>query len=196
MHCLDWWDSRLVAVSLPSTSSGVAVTGEFLLTCTPGQHLTGRGLFDRFKSLWASWAVEQIVPVDCDSSTDIGVKVWFAGDTGYRSVKKGQNEDEVPYCPAFGEIGQKFGSFDLALIPIGAYLPRSIMSPVHCAPQDSVRIFKDVRAKKAIGMHWGAWLLTVEQVTEPPKRLAEECQKFGIEDGAFRVCGIGETVTI
>lgn len=36
-----------------------------------------------------------------------------------------------------------------------AYLPRSFTSPVHCAPQDSVRIFKDIRAKKALGMHYG-----------------------------------------
>lgn len=36
-----------------------------------------------------------------------------------------------------------------------AYLPRQFMSPIHCAPQDSVRLFKDIKAKKALGMHWG-----------------------------------------
>jgi N-acyl-phosphatidylethanolamine-hydrolysing phospholipase D len=116
-HCLDWWDSRVVAISLPTTSSpDDTIKGEFRLTCTPAQHFTGRGIFDRFKSLWASWAVEEILP---DSSTTQGKKVWFAGDTGYRSVKDGQNEDQVPCCPAFKEIGRKFGGFDLALIPIG-----------------------------------------------------------------------------
>jgi hypothetical protein len=29
----------------------------FDLTCTPGQHFTGRGIMDRFKTLWAGWAV-------------------------------------------------------------------------------------------------------------------------------------------
>lgn len=80
-------------------------------------------MFDRFKSLWASWAVEQIVPDSSPSNLPTnnggGVKVWFAGDTGYRAVKDGQNEDDVPCCPAFKEIGEKFGGFDLALIPIG-----------------------------------------------------------------------------
>jgi N-acyl-phosphatidylethanolamine-hydrolysing phospholipase D len=120
-HCLDWWDSRVIAVSLPNAStSGATVKAEFLLTCTPGQHFTGRGLLDRFKSLWASWAVEEIIPSDSSqSSTNKGVKVWFAGDTGYRAVKEGENEDEVPCCPVFKEIGEKFGGFDLALIPIG-----------------------------------------------------------------------------
>lgn len=81
--------------------------------------------------------------------------MFFAGDTGYRSVQDGQDEDKVPTCPVFKEIGEHFGGFDFAMIPIGAYLPRSFMSPIHCAPQDSVRLFKDVRAKKAVGMHWG-----------------------------------------
>ena len=95
------------------------LTEKFRLTCTPAQHLSGRGLLDRFKSLWGSWAVEQILSETASLSMNAGVKVWFAGDTGYRAVKDGENEDEVPCCPAFGEIGQKFGGFDLALIPIG-----------------------------------------------------------------------------
>jgi hypothetical protein len=35
-------------------------------------------------------------------------------DTGYRSVADGQDEDTVPRCPAFKNIGQKYGPFDLA----------------------------------------------------------------------------------
>ena len=38
------------------------------------------------------------------------------------------------------------------------------------------------------------WVLTTEDVVEPPRRLAEECKKVGIEDGAFVVCDIGETL--
>lgn len=48
-----------------------------------------------------------------------GSKVFFGGDTGYRAVMDGQDEDTVPVCPAFKEIGEKFGGFDLAMIPIG-----------------------------------------------------------------------------
>ena len=82
------------------------------------------------------------------------------------------------------------------MIPIGAYEPRWFMSSVHCAPQNSVRVFKDVRAKRAVGMHWGTWVLTTEDVKEPPKKLKEECQKIGIEEGKFVVCDIGETLFI
>ena len=174
---MDWWEERLVGVSLPSTTEGKTVEAQAIITCTPGQHFTGRGILDRFKSLWASWAVEHVSPsppsavagpstptltststtpsAPIPPSQRTGPKVWFAGDTGYRSVANGDNEDEVPVCPVFKEIGEKFGGFDFAMIPIGAYLPRSMMSPVHCAPQDSVLVYKDVKAKRALGMHWG-----------------------------------------
>ncbi|KAG8971361.1 hypothetical protein FRC05_011123 [Tulasnella sp. 425] len=150
-HILDWWEARSVTVDLPAaTSSEEAPTSTikttFEVTCTPAQHMTGRGLTDRFHTLWASWAIRD---------PGSGKKAWFGGDTGYRTVHAGENEDDVPVCPEFKKIGEKFGGFDLALIPIGAYQIREAMSCVHCAPQDSVRVFQDIRAKKAIGMHWG-----------------------------------------
>ncbi|KIO16214.1 hypothetical protein M407DRAFT_191820 [Tulasnella calospora MUT 4182] len=140
---------------------------------------------DRFHTLWASWAIR-------DPAS--GKKAWFGGDTGYRTVHPGENEDELPVCPEFKNIGEKFGGFNLALIPIGAYDIREVTSCVHCAPQDSVRVFKDVRAKKAIGMHWGTWSLTTEPIMEPPQRLREECEKLGISKEEFDICALGETV--
>ena len=52
-----------------------------------------------FQVLWGSWCV--IGPKN---------KFFFAGDTGY--------------CSVFEQIGLKYGPFDLAAIPIGAYEPR------------------------------------------------------------------------
>lgn len=77
----------------------------------------------------------------------------FAGDTGYSALP-----DEAPstsptpvdykpdraICPAFKEIGAHFGSFDLALVPIGAYEPRGFMSAVHMDPFEAVQYFKDI----------------------------------------------------
>ncbi|KAG8917501.1 hypothetical protein FRC01_002403 [Tulasnella sp. 417] len=152
-HILDWWEARNVTVDLPvatGTSSDETPTSTikttFEVACTPAQHSTGRGLMDRFHTLWASWAI-------CDPAS--GNKAWFGGDTGYRTVRPSENEDDLPVCPEFKKIGEKFGGFDLAFIPIGAYGTREITSCVHCAPQDSVRVFKDVQARRAIGMHWG-----------------------------------------
>ena len=103
-----WW--TVVTINA-ETCRKVAVD----ISCTPAQHFTGRSLWDRFKTLWASWVVEEVRPRDSGP----GVKVFFGGDTGYRAVPDGKNEDEVPVCPVFKEIGERFGGFDFAMIPIG-----------------------------------------------------------------------------
>jgi N-acyl-phosphatidylethanolamine-hydrolysing phospholipase D len=126
VHIMDWWESKHVEVDL----SGDAKPGEedaqkvaFDVTCTPAQHFTGRGVLDRFRSLWASWVVEEATTrspdVEQSKSESWGTKVFFGGDTGYRTVRDGEDEDQVPTCPAFVEIGRRFGGFDLAMIPIG-----------------------------------------------------------------------------
>lgn len=81
---LDWWESRILTVS------GL---GSARITALPCQHFTSRGLFDRNRALWASWAVEVIrgkvgersgVGEDGGLKKDleIGAKIWFGGDTG------------------------------------------------------------------------------------------------------------------
>ncbi|KAJ6603699.1 beta-lactamase superfamily domain-containing protein, partial [Mycena sp. CBHHK59/15] len=178
VQTLDWWDARRVA-----PPGGVA---PFDVTLTPAQHFTGRGLHDRFRTLWGAWVVEG----------GEGARVYFGGDTGYRAVPSSSDEgpDTLPVCPAFKEVGARFGGFDLALIPIGAYAPRRPMSNIHCAPRDSVAIFQDIRARRALGMHWGTWTLTTEPVLAPPAELAAACAAARVPPGAFGVCAIGETV--
>ncbi len=106
------------------------------------------------------------------------LRLLLYSDTGYRAVPElpsSENdyspERNYPHCPAFAEIGSLRGKFDLGLIPIGAYDPRWIMSSMHANPFDSVNIFIDTRCKRALGMHWGTWVLTEEDVMEPPKKL-------------------------
>ncbi len=68
------------------------------------------------------------------------------------------------------------------------------MSPMHANPFDSVNIFKDTKCKRAMGIHWGTWVLTEEDVLEPPQLLKKALAKSGIaEEGVFDVCEIGES---
>ncbi|GAQ81915.1 N-acyl-phosphatidylethanolamine-hydrolyzing phospholipase D [Klebsormidium nitens] len=178
---LDWWQEKKL------TSKGVEITA----TCTPAQHFSSRTAFDRNKTLWCSWVVR-------------GPKrrVWFGGDTGYRSVPKErtttsdpphvQNEG-LPVCPAFAEIGERYGPFDVALIPIGAYGPRWFMSAVHCSPEDAVAVHVDVKSKQSVAMHWGTFSLTDEPLLEPPVRLSKELQRLRIEPESFIALRHGET---
>ncbi|KAL3466270.1 beta-lactamase superfamily domain-containing protein [Aspergillus heterothallicus] len=197
---LDWWDERDISLSPSQPEAEVKTPAESSASkaadisarigCLPCQHFSARTPFDRCKTLWASWYVESG-----------GRKVYFAGDTGYRTVPELPDdvddhapEYNFPSCPAFKQVGQFRGPFDLGLIPIGAYDPRFFMSPIHSDPHDAVEIFKDTKCKQALGMHWGTWVLTEEDVFEPPRKLKEALKKHEIpETGVFDICDIGES---
>ncbi|KAG2207524.1 hypothetical protein INT47_004274 [Mucor saturninus] len=185
---LDWWETATLQNS----------TTQLTMTCTPCQHFSGRGLFDRNKTLWASWCIQ----AQKDGEVQ---KVFFGGDTGYRAVPADtkpefqydtQYLDTLPHCPAFKEIGEKMGPFDLAFIPIGAYSPRWFMSPIHCSPEDAVELHCDIKSKQSIGIHWGTFILTDEPLFEPPKRLKAAMEKRGLDAQHFNVLPLGGTFTV
>ena len=187
---------------LPS-SSPTSITAR--ISCLPSQHIANRGLFDRGCTLWASWSVTSTAtpqPTSTNPPTPPRpISIYFAGDTGYRSVPRDSTPENdyspayahLPHCPAFAAIGAHRGPFTLGLIPIGAYAPRWIMSPMHANPRDSVEIFLDTKCDRALGMHWGTWVLTEEDVLEPPRQLREALKLKGVEEeGRFDVVDIGE----
>jgi len=145
---------------------GLWLTDRIKLTSTPAQHFTARTPFDRNRGHWCGWLLE---------ADDL--KIWHAGDSGY--------------CPAFREIGNRFGPIDFAMIPIGAYQPRAIMRPMHMNPEEAVMAFQEARCKRAVGMHWGTFSLTDEPMGEPPMRLAAELKRRTISPDAFVTGEIG-----
>ena len=202
---MDWWDEvditltptsdigRQVSVSSMEEHSAAKASKDTItarISCLPCQHISARTPFDRGHTLWSSWGV-----------ASGGRSVYFGGDTGYRTVPEsshgkddwGKDYAYLPHCPAFEDVGKYRGPFDLGLIPIGAYDPRWVMSPMHANPRDAVEIFRSVKAKRAMGIHWGTWVLTEEDVLEPPKKLKEALRIYDIpETGVFDVCDIGE----
>ena len=126
--------------------------------CTPAQHFSGRSA-SRNKTLWCSWAVKG---ENCN--------FYFAGDSGY--------------FPGFIEIGKRYGPFDMAVFPIGPYLPRWFMSQVHLDPHQAVRAFQDVKGKVFIPIHWGTFDLADEPLDAPPKELVKESgeQKLNLQN--------------
>jgi len=139
---LDWWQDWQL--------------GDLTVTALPAVHFSGRGPFDRNRTLWASLAFASPAK-----------KVWFGGDTGYGAC--------------FREIGERTGPFDLALVGIGAYTPRIIMETSHATPEEGVQIARDIGAKAAVGMHWGSIMLTPEDPFEAPElfRQAALEQQYG-----------------
>ncbi|KAG5914443.1 hypothetical protein E4U53_004644, partial [Claviceps sorghi] len=150
------------------------------ISALPCQHTSARSPWDRDTTLWCSWAV-----------VSGGKSVWFGGDTGYRAVPRrpaAADPASLPHCPQFAQIGRLRGPFDLGLIPIGAYHPPAAFSAMHANPFDSVDIFVDTACRRAMGIHWGTWALTMEDVLEPPRLLREALRRKGIaEEGVFDV---------
>ena len=142
----EWWQSK----TIKNTT----------FTFVPVQHWSRRGLFDKNKSLWGGWWVE-----------NSNIKLVHLGDTGY-------SKD-------FIEINKRLGNPDIAFIPIGAYSPRSIMKKSHMNPEEALDAAIDLGAKKSIGMHWGTFILTTEPIREPEIILNDLIIKNNFDDDFF-----------
>lgn len=138
------------------------------ITFVPVQHWSRRRLTDTNQTLWGGWVVE-----------GEGLRIIHTGDTGY-------SDD-------FRVIGERLGPFDMAFIPIGAYAPRWFMKIMHLDVPEAVQVRADLRAERALGMHWGTFVLTDEPADEPPRLLAQSRQARGLTPVQFDVMKIGET---
>ncbi len=143
--------------------------------CTPAQHFSSRGLADRGATLWCSWSV-----------VSEERRVFFGGDSGYH--------------PEFPRIGQRYGPFDAALLPIGGYEPRWFMRYVHMNPEEAVRAFGALGAGRPaarrgvmVPMHWGTFKLTDEAMDEPPVRARKAWRAAGLEPANLWLLAHGES---
>lgn len=135
--------------------------------CTPARHFSGRGLFNRNGTLWASWYVE------FDA-----LGLYYGGDSAMAAL--------------FAEIRERLGAPEVALLPIGAYLPRWFMAEVHMTPKDAVQAFTDLGALHLIPIHWGTFDLADDLLHEPPKELRKAAVEAGIS-GRVHLLDIGES---
>lgn len=72
--------------------------------------------------------------------------------------------------PVHNEIGERLGPFDLALVPIGAFKPENAVGDLHASPECALAIAAAVRAKRAVGMHWGTFALSADSPAEAQAR--------------------------
>src|SRR5436305_2521773 len=106
------------------------VSDELSVTCVPAKHFSGRGLSDGEAALWCGYVVQ-----------GSGGNIYFAGDTGMGSH--------------FVEIKNRFGPFRLALLPIGAYLPKWFMHPVHLSPSEAIELHHMLEPRVSMAIHFG-----------------------------------------
>jgi L-ascorbate metabolism protein UlaG (beta-lactamase superfamily) len=152
---MDWWESVQI---LP----GVTVT------FAPTQHFSARGLFDRQKTLWGSYMIQ-----------DRGRRIYFGGDAAYSTH--------------YAEIRKRLGSPDIALLGIGAYEPRFFMKPMHMSPAEAVQAHEDLGSKQSLAMHFGTFQMSSEGIDQPLTDLKTALLQTGVPEEQFVALHEGET---
>jgi N-acyl-phosphatidylethanolamine-hydrolysing phospholipase D len=137
------------------------------VTAVPTQHFSGRTLWDKDKTHWNGYVVQ--TP---------SKKLYFTGDTGYNPID-------------FKAIGQRLGPMNLSLIPIGTYVPKVFMQPVHISPYEAVQIHQEVRSLFSLGMHWNTFHLSDEPHNRPPYDLYLAMKEKGLHFETFLPIDIG-----
>lgn len=130
IHELGWWDEI--------NASGIK------LAFTPARHFSGRGINNRFSTLWGSWVIQ-------------GTKdnIYFSGDSGYG--------------PHFKEIGEKYGPFNFAMMECGQYNER--WTDIHMLPEETAQAAQDIQAKVFMPIHWAAFTLAMHPWRDPVERV-------------------------
>ncbi len=145
-----------------ATSLNTGVT----ITAVPAYHWSGRMIIDRNESLWAGYVIS------------FGQQqIFFAGDTGF--------------SPHFAEIKKRFNNFTLALIPIGAHLPRWFMQDNHLSPEDAQKAAAIIDARHTIPMHFGTFALADDGFFIAEKKLRS------LTNGpSFTILAVGENLRL
>ncbi len=115
--------------------------GAVTITALPARHFSGRSLFNRFETLWASFAF-------------IGPRhrVYYGADSGE--------------WDGFRDIGEAFGPFDLTMLEIGASDPLWIN--IHMGPEGAVRSFRALGGHGLLmPIHWGLFDLALHPWQQP-----------------------------
>jgi L-ascorbate metabolism protein UlaG (beta-lactamase superfamily) len=143
------------------------IADELTVTCVPAKHFSGRGLSDGDATLWCGYVIQA-------SSGN----VYFAGDTALGSH--------------FIEVKRRFRSFRLVLLPIGAYLPRWFMHPVHLSPNEAVEAHHILEPRVTMAMHFGTFALGDDGELEPVHELREALNNESESNANFWVLVHGE----
>jgi L-ascorbate metabolism protein UlaG (beta-lactamase superfamily) len=124
---------------------GSTRVGSVHVTALPARHFSGRGLFDRFETLWASFAL-----------SGPRHRAYYGADSGE--------------WPGFRDIGRQFGPFDVTMLEIGASDP--LWADIHMGPDGAVRSFQALGGHGLLmPIHWGLFDLALHHWAQPIEKI-------------------------
>jgi L-ascorbate metabolism protein UlaG (beta-lactamase superfamily) len=133
-------------------NESASLNNGFKVYCLPARHFSGRGLSPN-QSLWASYLIE--TPTQ---------KIYIGGDSGYDTH--------------YAEIGKQFGNIDLAILENGQY--DKDWRYIHLLPENIIRAFKDLNAKKLFTVHHSKYALGNHPWDEPLKNISSFAERDSI----------------
>jgi len=115
------------------------------VTALPARHFSGRSLFRRFETLWASFVL-----------AGPRHRVYYGADSGE--------------WDGFAEIGRAYGPFDLTMLEIGAFDP--LWADIHMGPDGALRMFAEMGGQGLLmPIHWGLFNLALHGWRQPIERI-------------------------
>ncbi|MGL4305618.1 MAG: MBL fold metallo-hydrolase [Mycobacteriaceae bacterium] len=152
-------DDRIIELDWNESHQVTCDDKVLTLTCTEARHFSGRGLV-RNTTQWASWSLSGPTR-----------RIFFGGDTGYTQ--------------RFSEIGEKYGPFDMTLLPVGAYNEQ--WRDIHMNPEEAVQSHLDLNSSDAdnhgvlVPIHWATFNLAFHPWSEPITRLLAAAAEKGVK---------------
>ncbi|HEY0307957.1 MAG TPA: MBL fold metallo-hydrolase [Acidobacteriaceae bacterium] len=143
-------------VELDWTQTVSVAGGACSITSAPSRHFSGRGLLNRFETLWASFVIKGREHA-----------VYFGADSGF--------------WEGFEEIGAAYGPFDLTMLEIGA--SNELWKAIHMGPDGAAQAYAALGGPERAGLlmpiHWGLFDLALHGWRQPMERLGEIAAERG-----------------
>lgn len=128
--------------------------GRLEIIAVPSRHFSGRGMFNRFETLWSSFVLK-----------GKNHTVYFGADSGW--------------WEGFAEIGATYGPFDLTMLEIGAF--DVLWDAIHLGPDGAAKAFEALGGTGLMmPIHWGLFDLALHAWRQPMERMLEVAKERGI----------------
>jgi L-ascorbate metabolism protein UlaG (beta-lactamase superfamily) len=150
---LEYWGFATDKIKELDWWTSTETAGGLRFTAAPGRHFSGRS-FKRNETLWSSFILET-------QST----RLFLGGDSGYDQH--------------FKEIGNRFGSFDLAILECGQY--NAFWSNIHMMPEETAQAAIDLNAGILLPVHWGKFSLATHPWDDSIKRVVKASAALGLK---------------
>ncbi|MFH0898490.1 MAG: MBL fold metallo-hydrolase [bacterium] len=148
----DWFMRRGFSKVYEKTWWEKHAQDDFVFTCLPANHWSGRNLLDTNKTLWGSWMIAYK-----------GFHIYFAGDSAYDIH--------------FSQIKKAYPSINVALMPIAPNDPHPLIKVSHINAYEAFKAFHDLGAQQFIPMHWGTFLFEQSQFDHSINLISELWEK-------------------